>query len=79
MIMDKVYIIIVSKGSVWGNLFFTSQELARNYIKMRVPASHTLVEVSEGKFVAKRYGSQYRISTLRDFTAEQKRIADEGN
>lgn len=65
--MDKVFVIIHAR-KIWpAGKFFESVEQARNYIKMRLPASHAIYESEQtpNLFLSHRYQSRYQIEELR--------------
>jgi hypothetical protein len=71
--------VIKRSDEIWGNLFFSTEESARHYIKMRVPANFKLKETQHNIFVSKQYGNIYKIVMLKSFEAEQLKIANEYN
>lgn len=58
--MTSMFVIIKS-NKIWKDLFFTTEESARNHIAMNVHKSHAVVETEHNKFVSKRYGSRYYV------------------
>jgi len=60
--MDKAYA-IMHKGAVHLNMFFTSEEKARNWIKMTYP-KRRFKEPIHNKFICAYYGTTFTIVEL---------------
>lgn len=58
--------IIMHKNKVLGELYFTSLEKARNYIKFLFRYK-TFNEPEENKFVCRQYGTTFKIIELLNF------------